>query len=218
MSGPALEREFLSIAGPAGNLEALLERTREREVLATAAVCHPHPRYGGTLNNKVTFTLARAATAAGAAALRFNFRGVGRSEGSYGGGQGELEDLRAVERWLVERYPGLPHWRLGFSFGAAVVIRASLAERCAILVTVAPPVDRFPEYGINGVPRAGNWLLVQGGRDEVVDVTTVLDWARRLHPGPEIRVLEDAGHFFHGRLGELREAVLNLLAGGPAGD
>lgn len=217
MSGPALEREFLPISGPAGDLEALLERPREVDPVAAAAVCHPHPQFGGTLNNKVTFTLARAAVAAGAVALRFNFRGVGRSAGGYGNGRGELEDLQAVEHWLARRYPTLPRWRLGFSFGAAIAIKGSLREHCAVLVTVAPPADHFPEYGVNGAPRADRWLLVQGARDEVVDIETVLDWAYGLQQVPEIRIFEDAGHFFHGRLAELRESVLGFLADGRTG-
>lgn len=217
MSGPALTREFLSVSGPAGDLETLLERPRDRRPAAAAVVCHPHPQYGGTLNNKVTFTLARAAAAAGAVALRFNFRGAGHSAGSYGGGRGELEDLLAVERWLGGRWPDLPRWRLGFSFGAAIAIKASLAESCAVLVTVAPPVDRFDEYGIEGTPRAARWLFVQGAQDEVVEPESAIGWARRLRPGPEIRVLQDAGHFFHGRLGELRETVSTFLEGDGAG-
>lgn len=212
MSGTALERRSFYVEGPAGRLEALLESARGKEPVAVASVCHPHPLYRGTLNNKVTFTLARAAVDCGAAALRFNFRGVGASAGEYGGGRGEVGDLTACEQWLVRRFPGLPRWRLGFSFGAAVAIAASRARPCSALVTVAPPVSHLSEYGVeDGAPRADRWLLVQGDRDEIVDPSAVLDWARRCDPKPELRVLRGAGHFFHGRLGELRASVSSML-------
>lgn len=208
----AIESETPFISGPAGRLEAVLEYPRGAPARANAVLCHPHPRYGGTLRNKVVHTLARAAVAAGAAALRFNFRGVGASEGRYDEGRGELDDLRAAERWLATRFPGLPLWRLGFSFGAVMAIKASVAEPCAVLVTVAPPADHFGAYGLeNPAPRADRWLLVQGARDEVVSPRVVLDWARALENAPQVQVFEDAGHFFHGRLTELRERVLETL-------
>lgn len=212
MTRAAMEREPMFLAGPVGRLEALRECRRGGEPRAVAVVCHPHPLYGGSLDNKVTFTLARAAVEAGAETLRFNFRGVGRSEGTHDAGRGELEDLHAAERWLSVRRPGLPLWRLGFSFGAAMVLRASLDSDCAALVTVAPPAERFAEYGLAAAaPNAGRWLLVQGDADEVVDPRAVSDWAGRLSPGPELAVLEGAGHFFHGRLTELRQKVLEFL-------
>jgi alpha/beta superfamily hydrolase len=166
MTRTASERKNFFIPGPAGRLEAVLECPRDSAPRANAAVCHPHPLYQGTLNNKVVFTLARAGVEAGAAALRFNFRGVGASEGAWDGGRGEAADLRAVEQWLANRFPGLPRWRLGFSFGAAMIIKVSLARPCAIMVTVAPPVTQFGDYGLSGgAPRAARWLLVQGDAD-----------------------------------------------------
>ncbi|MGH8272273.1 MAG: alpha/beta hydrolase [Gammaproteobacteria bacterium] len=213
MTRAAIERETIFIPGPAGRLEAVLEYPRNAAPCANAVICHPHPSYQGTLNNKVAYTLARAAVFAGAAALRFNFRGVGASAGSYDEARGEVEDLQATERWLAERFPGLPRWRLGFSFGAAIAIKASLAESCAVLVTVAPPVDRFADYGLdNPLPRAERWLLVQGDSDEVVAPQAVLDWARTLKNGPEVQVFADTGHFFHGELTALRERVLAMLS------
>ncbi|MGH8426527.1 MAG: alpha/beta hydrolase [Gammaproteobacteria bacterium] len=215
MTRTASERQKFLIPGPAGRLEAMLECPRDTAPRANAVVCHPHPLYQGTLNNKVAFTLARAAVEAGAAALRFNFRGVGASEGTWDGGHGEAEDLRAAEQWLANRFPGLQRWRLGFSFGAAMVIKVSLAEPCAILVTVAPPVKNFGDYGLpGGAPRAACWLLVQGDADEVVNPQTVFEWARGLEPVPELQVIAGAGHFFHGRLRELRERVLAVLVPG----
>lgn len=212
MSRGAVEREPVTIEGPAGRLQALLETARGSDPDATAAVCHPHPQYHGTMDNKVAFTLARAAVESGAAALRFNFRGVGRSEGSYGGGRGEVEDLRAAEAWLGRRFPETAKWRLGFSFGSAVAIARSLQDPCDVLVTVAPPVEAFESYAVgSGEPRAGRWLVVQGDADEVVDPDAVAEWVRTLRRPPELRVLRGAGHFFHGRLTELRDIVRETL-------
>lgn len=189
-----------------------MEGSRKSAPRAGAVICHPHPLYGGTLNNKVTFTLARATIEAGAVAVRFNFRGVGSSAGRYDAAQGEVEDLCAVEEWLYTERPGLERWRLGFSFGAAVAIKRSIVNKCDFLVTVSPPVDRFAEYGIEGTPRCKRWLLVQGAEDDVVDPESALEWANRLDPPPQIRIVADAGHFFHGRLNALREIVVPELS------
>ncbi|MGH8128674.1 MAG: alpha/beta hydrolase, partial [Gammaproteobacteria bacterium] len=179
---------------------------------AVAVVCHPHPQFGGTLDNKVAFTLARAATDGGAAALRFNFRGVGKSAGGFDGGAGEVADLKAAESWLQARWPGLPVWRLGFSFGAAMVLKRTVAESCPVLVTVAPPASNFAEYGFAGQsPQAGRWLLVQGDADEVVDPQAVLAWAREQKPPPVIEKVGGGGHFFHGHLTVLRTMVVDFL-------
>lgn len=212
MNRTAIAREDVTIDGPAGRLEGLFEYQRGVEPVAKAVICHPHPQYQGTLHNKVAFTLARAAVAAGAEALRFNFRGVGASEGSYDGGRGELADLYAAEDWLARRRPQLPLWRLGFSFGAAIVLRASSDSPCALLVTVAPPVGHFSDYGVPRTPpRAGQWLLIQGDADDIVDPRTVTEWVDALTKRPRVLIFEGAGHFFHGRLQELREKLLPFL-------
>lgn len=212
MTRSAIERETLSLDGPAGALQGVLEYPRGTSPVAAAIVCHPHPLYGGTLNNKVAFTLARAAVETGAAALRFNFRGVGESDGEFDEGRGEAEDLAAAEDWLTGRWPGLPVWRLGFSFGAAMVLKRTAEVPCPVLVTVAPPATHFSAYDFDSrPPRAGRWLLVQGDADEVVDSGAVLDWARGLEKPPRIQVVEGAGHFFHGRLTALREHVVDFL-------
>ncbi|MGH8161969.1 MAG: alpha/beta hydrolase [Gammaproteobacteria bacterium] len=218
MSRVTVARKKQFLAGPAGRLEALLEYPRHTRPVATAVVCHPHPQYEGSMNNKVAYTLARAAVEAGAAALRFNFRGVGESDGEWGQGRGELADFFAAERWLEERHradgPALPRWRLGFSFGAAIVIAASLETPCARLVTVAPPADHFDDYGLDtkAEPRRRQWLLVQGTNDEVVPAEAVMSWARALEDPPEIAAFDGVGHYFHGQLTELRARVIASLA------
>ncbi|HEY1991508.1 MAG TPA: alpha/beta fold hydrolase [Gammaproteobacteria bacterium] len=172
---------------------------------AVAVVCHPHPLQGGTMQNKVAYMLARAFNDMGAVSLRFNFRGVGRSEGSFDRGMGETDDALAAIDWLAAQHPGLPLWLGGFSFGAFVALRAQSRRGVSRLVTVAPAVERFATGDI--VPPSYPWLLVQGLADDVVSPQAVLAWARGLAQPPRIVEMAGAGHFFHGRLNELREAV-----------
>src|SRR3954463_8395345 len=123
--------ESLFVNGPAGRLEALLEEPEDRDPIEVALVCHPHPQHGGTLHNKVVYRIARGLRGAGAVVLRFNFRGVGRSEGEHAHGVGELEDARAALDWLRERYPDLPFALAGFSFGSRVITRLGCSIDCA---------------------------------------------------------------------------------------
>lgn len=195
----------LSIDGPAGRLEVLLEDRTTEPVPAFGVVCHPHPLQGGTMDNKVVFTLARALQEVGMPTLRFNYRGVGHSEGSYDEGRGETLDALAVAALGASRWPGVPVWFAGFSFGGFVAINASHQRDAGAVIAVAPPVGRLATFAINGP--ACPWLLVQGDADEVIDAGEVLDWGRAQEPPPEIFVMPGAPHFFHGRLIELREHV-----------
>ncbi len=115
------------LPGPAGRLEALLEEPDDQSPHLAVVLCHPHPRFGGTMHNKVVYRLARGLRAAGAVVLRFNFRGVGASHGEYGEMAGEIEDARAALAWLRERYPELPFALAGFSFEARAIWRAGPA-------------------------------------------------------------------------------------------
>jgi alpha/beta superfamily hydrolase len=201
----------LVLQGPAGDLEACLDLAAGSDPPAPAAfavVCHPHPLFGGTLSNKVVHTLARSFNDAGMASLRFNFRGVGASAGTHDGGPGEVQDALAVVRYGRERWPQARLWLAGFSFGAAVAVRASVATAAAGLVAVAPAVDRVD---IGAVTPAGPWLVLLGDADEVVAPQRMLEWARGLNPSPTLQVLPGAGHFFHGRLPELRGRVTAFL-------
>ena len=205
-----------SIDGPSGPLEARIEEPAPGTVPpAVGVVCHPHPLYGGTMQNKVVHTLARAMQELGVPTVRFNFRGVGGSAGTYDGGAGELDDALAACAWARRRWGCDALWLAGFSFGSAVALQAAQVVAPRALVTVAPPVGRII---VAPVPRPGcPWLVVQGDRDELVDVTQVRRWAGDYAPPPQLAVLEGAEHFFHGRLGELRAAVLEFLAGELAG-
>jgi len=204
------------IDGPAGVLEARVEDPAPGATpAAVGVVCHPHPLYGGTMQNKVVHTLARAMQELGVPTVRFNFRGVGASAGQYDRGVGELEDALAVCAWARRRWNCEQLWLAGFSFGAAVALQAAAAVHPRALVTVAPPVGRIL---VEAVPRPDcPWLVVQGDDDELVDATLVRRWAGGFVPPPRLVVLAGAEHFFHGRLEQLRAAVLGFLAGEPAG-
>ena len=201
--------EKLFIEGPAGRLEAVLERPGEGALEGCAVVCHPHPQHGGTLHNKVAHTLARAFVRSGFEALRFNFRGTERSDGVFDNGVGELDDALAALHWLSDRHPDLPIWLAGFSFGAAMAVKAAVAEPVDGLISVAPAISRFAS-GLATQPHCP-WLIVQGDEDELVDIEETVAWVDSLEPGPELLVLDGAEHFFHGRLTELREAVMNFV-------
>ncbi|HHQ14023.1 MAG TPA: alpha/beta hydrolase [Chromatiales bacterium] len=203
-------RESLMLKAPAGELEALLEEPREIRQRAVAVLCHPHPQFQGTMLNKVVHTLARVANDLGMPAVRFNFRGVGASDGQYAGGLGEAEDTIAVAEWAGQRYPDTVLWLGGFSFGAMVAARAALSLDPAQLVSIAPPAARMAGL-LEGRQPACPWLIVQGDADEVVDCESVVSWVNQLEPGPELVVLPGVDHFFHGRLSLLRETLLSHL-------
>ncbi len=200
----------VSINGPSGVLQAIVDEPIGTVVPAIAVVCHPHPLQGGTMTNKVVHTLARACNEVGAPTVRFNYRGVGGSEGAYGDGIGETDDALAVIEWVHARWPAAPLWLAGFSFGGGVALRASVRTSTARLITVAPAAARAADQTIPDCP----WLLVQGDADDVIPAAMVLDWASSLRVTPDIRVLAGAGHFFHGRLVELREVVRDWLKAG----
>lgn len=207
------QSEKLVIEGPAGRLEALVETPRDAAARGAAVICHPHPLHEGTMQNKVVHTLARAFVSCGYLALRFNFRGVGESEGQFDDGPGELEDALAAAREGRRRVPVGPLWVAGFSFGAAIAIRAAAELDADGLVSVAPAVARVAS--VAGAEPRCPWLVIQGDRDEVVDVDDTIEWVNALEPGPELRVFPDTEHFFHGRLIELRKAVQTFVTEHP---
>ena len=189
------------IDGPAGGIEAAIDLP-EGTVRGVALVAHPHPQYGGTLDNKVVQTLARVFAALGYAAVRPNFRGVGASEGRYDEGRGEVEDLRAAWAFARRTYGDAPPVLAGFSFGAVMQARlaAQVAPERMVLVGVA--VNHF-----EAPPVSADTLLIHGERDETVPLAAVLDWARPF--GLPVIVVPGADHFFHGRLPLLRGLVQN---------
>ena len=200
----------MTFAGPAGLLEGLWKEPAG-ERLGSAVFAHPHPLYGGTLHNKVVFRAARALTAAGYGTLRFNFRGVGHSEGRGGAGRGEVEDFRAALD-ETQRLGGLPIVAGGFSFGAAAALRASAADgRVAALVAAGLPAatESAADLPKPGVPA----LFIAGERDAFGPPALLPDLAGDT---TEIVVVPGTDHFFDGRLDELESAIARFLAALPA--
>ena len=203
-------------AGPAGRLEALLMNP-ERDPVAAAVVCHAHPLHGGMMHFKVVFRAAKALQAAGLAVLRFNFRGVGRSEGHHDDGRGEQDDARSALAELRRRVPGVPLVLGGFSFGSAVALRAGRAdERVAALIALGYPASMFTEHSHldgGGKPR----LFVQGERDRFGPGETLRIVVEPL-PGPrELVVIPGADHFFEGHLDALQGAITDWAERRPWG-
>lgn len=189
----------LSIDGPAGKLEIAVNEP-ESARRGIALIAHPHPLYGGTLDNKVVQTLAKAFVALGYCALRLNFRGVGASDGVFDEGRGEIEDFFALADYGRRTYGEGEVTIGGFSFGG--FIAAVAAERLAPrhLVLAAPAVGRFP---VGNVPPGT--LVVHGEEDDVVPLKDVFDWARpQMLP---VTVFPGTGHFFHGNLVTLQRVV-----------
>jgi alpha/beta superfamily hydrolase len=207
-SGSAARLLPLVLDGPAGPLEALLQEHDEHDHTLTAVICHPHPLFGGTMHNKVVHRVASTLHGLGAAVLRFNFRGVGRSAGAFDRGEGELADARAALAFLRERYPEARRWVAGFSFGSWVASRLAASEPDAErLILVAPPVhtQTFEEMRTSPVPK----LVVQGTGDDICrpeNLAAVYPlWAE---PKRLMRVPE-ASHFFDRHLADLGQALLD---------
>jgi len=216
MSAPAPSVEKVGIAGPAGALEGLLERPPDARGDVVAVCCHPHPLYGGAMQNKVVHTLARSCQDQRVTSVRFNFRGVGASEGKYDDGAGESEDAAAVADWARRETGASWLWSLGFSFGGFIAYRLATLREASLLVTVAPPVQRF-DFATLAVPRCP-WLVLQGDSDELVDHERVLAWTKSVSPPPEVRLFAGGEHFFHGRLTEMRTVLGAWLAAHAAGN
>ena len=201
------------IAGPVGQLEALYLDCAEPKGLAL--LCHPHPVQGGTMMNKVVSTLQRTARDAGLITLRFNYRGTGASEGSHDMGTGEVDDAFAAARWLRARHPDLPITLFGFSFGGFVA--ASLGgrleaqgEKLERVFMIAPAVMRLRDE--DALPHNCPLTVIQPETDEVIDPQLVYNWSNDLSRPHELLKVAECGHFFHGKLPELKEFVAPRLS------
>ena len=191
------------IAGPAGDIECAIDAVEAPR--GVALLCHPHPQHGGTMDNKVVQTLARGFVQLGYTAVRFNFRGVGASQGVWDEGRGELDDVLAVA--AAHRDPALPLVLGGFSFGAALAAQALerlQAQSLPVqrLVLVGPAVQHF---AVPSVPE--DTLVIQGELDDVVPLSAVFDWARP--QALPVTVLPGAGHFFHGQLSVVKRMLID---------
>jgi alpha/beta superfamily hydrolase len=201
--------EQLRVPGPAGELESIVEIPPDAHFDYVAVLCHPHPLYGGMMTNKVVHMLAKSFNQLGMPAVRFNFRGIGKSAGVYDEGRGETADCEAVTHWALQRWPNAQLVLGGFSFGGAVAIRAAAVLSPAKLVTVAPAIRKV-EVTQKDIP-ACPWLIVQGDQDELVDPNDIAQWAHGLPQPPMLKSLPGVDHFFHGKLNELRDVVIEWM-------
>ncbi len=199
--------EPITVEGPAGPLEAILEVPAGFAGERAAVVCHPHPLFGGTRTNKVVPTAARALQEAGYATLRFNFRGVGASPGVFDNGLGETDDALAAFDDARARWPAASISVAGFSFGSFVACRVAARRAVRELILISPPVARF-DFGAAPVRPT---VVIQGDVDDVVLADDVAQWVAGLSPVPPLVTVAGAGHFFHGHLAELRQAVQAAL-------
>lgn len=206
---PSGEATFL-LSGPAGQLEILTSLPTQDVKPIICVICHPHPLFGGTMHNKVIYTLARACKDMGLPTVRFNFRGVGTSTGQYDHGIGETEDLLAILKWLQQIQPTHDIWLAGFSFGSYVAARGAKQWPAKQLISIAPPIQNFNFKELP--PFDCPWLVVQGDQDEVVDPNAVFTWLENLENKPTIIRMENSSHFFHGKLIELRETLIQHLS------
>jgi alpha/beta superfamily hydrolase len=208
----------LDVPGPAGSLEALLdeppptrgvnaeglvERGQADGLHAAVVIAHPHPQFGGTMHTKAIFQSAKAFSRIGCAVLRFNFRGVGTSDGSFDNGAGEQDDFRAALGFMHERYPGVPLWSAGMSFGAWISLTAGAADpRVSALVGIAPPLSRydFEPVRISATPK----FFLQGERDELCPLKEMQAFYARAADPKELVVIDAADHLF-------AEAIEDLL-------
>lgn len=205
------EKRFF-LKGSQGKIE-VISQTPALESKGVGIICHPHPLHGGTMTNKVVHTVAKAFFNKGIQNIRFNFRGVGKSEGSFDNGKGETQDLLDVIQWVKEVLPTTPLILAGFSFGAYVASAGAAQVTPLQLLTIAPAVSNSPYDELPEI--LCPWTVFQGESDEVVSVQEVVRWYDRLkekqsYPTQLIRFPE-VGHFFHGHLVPLRHKIESLL-------
>lgn len=196
------QTQALRVAGPSGDIQCAVDDPGQLPI-GVAVVCHPHPLHGGTMDNKVVQTMARAFVQMGYRVVRFNFRGVGQSQGVWDEGRGEVDDALAVIQAV--RVPGLPLSLAGFSFGAYVASKAAsqLTEGNSVerLLLIAPATSRFDTPSVSA-----DTVVIHGEVDDVVPLQSVLDWARP--QALPITVIPGAGHFFHGQITLLKNLLL----------
>jgi uncharacterized protein len=214
------------IPGPAGSLEALLDEPAAARGVnpdglvengradgrprAAVVFAHPHPQYGGTMHTKVVYQTAKALARIGCSVLRFNFRGAGRSAGAFDEGRGERDDFRAALEFMRERYPGTPLWAGGMSFGSWVGLTVGAADpRVEALIGIAMPLDRydFTPVAESDLPK----FFIHGERDDVCPLKPVREFYARAHDPKELVVIDGADHLFDGKVGEVADAIEDLL-------
>lgn len=210
----------LDIPGPVGPLEALLDEPRDLSTggaagstpRAVVVFAHPHPQEGGTMHTKAVFQGAKGLVRIGCAVLRFNFRGVGKSAGTFDHGRGEAEDFRAALDVMTERYPDVPLWAAGFSFGAWIALESGAVDpRVSVLIGIAPPVNR-PNYDFtHTLETTKPKFFVQGDLDELCSMKDLWAFYAKLKEPKEVVVIDGGSHLFEGKTREVGEALEDLL-------
>ncbi len=203
-----MQSQRIELAGPAGKLQALYSKP-SLEPKVAVVLCHPHPLYGGTMQNKVVYWLARVFEAQGCAVLRFNFRGVGNSQGSWDEGAGESRDVLAALNALAEKHPKAELWLAGFSFGAyAAALASVIDQRVQHLFAIAPAVNHWSFDFLASWDKPVH--VFQGCDDEIVPAEQVFAWAERM-PNMNLHRFEGAGHFFPNHAEALQEALRSRI-------
>lgn len=207
--GTAAER---FVSGEAGLIECQVARPREA-ARGFAVICHPHPLFGGAMSNKVVYSLGSTALKHGLVAVRFNFRGVGKSQGTHDQARGETRDcLAVIEALRATMPPGAPLLLAGFSFGAFVSLSAARTAGAAALVSIAPPFGRYFEGAANPPHPGCPWMVLHSRDDDTVPYAETMAVLESYSPAPERISVDGAGHFFHGRLNDIQDAVASFLA------
>jgi uncharacterized protein len=213
------------IAGPAGSLEALLEepaagagvnrdglveRGRGEALRAAVVLGHPHPQYGGTMHTKAVFQSAKALARIGCAVLRFNFRGVGRSTGTFDAGPGEQDDFRAALGFVHEKYPGAPIWAAGMSFGSWIALSVGVDDpRVSTLIGISMPLSRYDFTPVAQTTKPK--FFIQAERDEICPLKGAREFYARAAEPKELVIIDGADHVFDGKTSEVAEAIEDLL-------
>ena len=204
------------LKGPAGQLEALLDEPTSAPIRAAVVFAHPHPQHGGTMHTKTVYQGAKGLARIGCAVLRFNFRGVGASDGTFDRGEGEKADFAAALDYMAAKYPGTPLWAAGFSFGSWVALEVGAADdRVSVLIGIAPPVAtsvsgqdyQFPHTLASEKPK----FFVQGESDEVCPIEGMWHFYGQLKEPKELVVIDGADHLFDGKTSEVGDTLEDLL-------
>ena len=192
------------VQGAAGDLQLQVDLPANPDVTKPAVLlCHPHPLYGGSLQNKVVHMLAKSFNDNGLTTVRFNFRGVGKSQGEFAHGEGESDDVAVIADTIRQQFDTI--WLAGFSFGAYVAAKAYQAIQAERLLLVAPSVTLYSMDHIDNIQIP--WSVIQGSEDEIIDPAAVKAWLALQQQAPALHWVEGAGHFFHGRLNDLRDII-----------
>jgi len=201
----------LDLKGPAGRLEAMID-VPEGTPKAAVVFAHPLPTHGGTMHTKVVYQATKGLVRTGRAVLRFNFRGVGASEGSFTGGPGEQEDFKAALDYMHGRYPDLPLWSAGFSFGARIALETGATdERVTVLIGIAPPVSR-EGYDFSNTRRSTKAkFFIQGEADDICPLQDMWKFYSELPEPKELVIIDAADHLFDGHTTEVGEAIEDLV-------